>query len=85
MNPGCWTMKAELDGTTYCSDVLTGTYGERCSNVHISTKSERLVTRVRPHPIRFRYRTGPRVLDDGALWQQTEHAPQRRRPVKGQR
>lgn len=61
-----------------------GTYGERCSNVHLSLqKANFLFTRFRPRPSRFRYRTGPRVLDGGALWLRTERAPWR--PEKGQR
>lgn len=63
-------MKAELDGT-------------RLNTALMLTSTSSRVTRVRPRPIRFRYQTGPRLLDDGALWRQTEHAP--RRPVKGQR
>lgn len=41
------------------------------------------ITRVHPHQSRFRYQTGPGVLDGAALWPQTERAPLR--PAKGQR
>lgn len=83
-------MKAELDGTRLHTALMfsqepTENAAATFTSLQKANFLSRLVTRVRPHPIRFRYRTGPRVLDDGALWQQTEHAPRRRRPVKGQR
>lgn len=82
-------MKAELDGTRlHTALMFSQEPTENAAATFTSLQKANIshfVTRVRLHPIRFRYRTGPRVLDDGALWQQTEHAPRRRRPVKGQR
>lgn len=81
-------MKAELDGTRlhtalrFSQEPAENTAATFACLQEANSLS-RLVTRVRPRPIRCRYRTGPRVPDDGALWLQTERAP--RRPVKGQR
>lgn len=83
-------MKAELDGTRLHTALMFSQEPKENAAATFTSLEKanflsRLVTRVRPHLIRFRYRTGPRVLDDGALWRRTEHAPRRQRPVKGQR